>query len=133
MGYRFCWVPLFCAAIVSCGPRPGAVPLKMIQVPPDEAKAALAIRVFELGSLPPSTSRIIGEVHATSCKNKTWQPPSSKGDALAQLRVKALRMGADAITDVTFDRHGTDAWGTNCWNSVTVSGIAVVLGKATAP
>ena len=41
------------------------------------------------------------------------------------LRLKALDLGADGIIDITFDTRGTDTWGTNCWESVQASGIAV--------
>jgi hypothetical protein len=36
-------------------------------------------------------------------------------------------MNADAIIDVNFDQRGTDAWGTNCWETVQASGMAVRL------
>lgn len=111
----------------ACGPRPWAQGINMSKVPPDEAKAALAIRVFDQTLPPPTPGTIIGEVRATSCKNKVWQPPATRGDALAQLRLKALRMGANAVIAVTYDEHGTDALGTNCWNSVTATGTAVKM------
>ena len=65
------------------------------------------------------------EIKAYSCKLLLSDPPASKGDALKQLRLKALEMGANGIVDVTFDSRGTDAFGTNCWESVQVTGVAV--------
>jgi uncharacterized protein YbjQ (UPF0145 family) len=44
---------------------------------------------------------------------------------LTQLKLKALDLGADGIIDITFDTRGTDTWGTNCWESVQASGVAV--------
>jgi uncharacterized protein YbjQ (UPF0145 family) len=52
-------------------------------------------------------------------------PPATQGDALQQLQLLALRAGANAVSNVTFDARGTDTWGTNCWQTVTASGFAV--------
>ena len=53
-------------------------------------------------------------------------PPASKGDALLQLRLRASELGADTILDITFDTRGTDPFGTNCWESVQASGMAII-------
>lgn len=113
--------------LTACGPRPWAQGINMSHVPPDETQAALAVRVFDQTLPPPTPSKIIGEVRATSCKNKLWDAPATRGDALAQLRLKALRMGGNAVVAVTYDERGKDALGTNCWESVTATGTAVVL------
>jgi hypothetical protein len=102
--------------------------VKMSEVPLGEAQAALAIRVFPQSvPQPPVVTRYIGTVEAFSCKNKIWDKPASTGDAIAQLRLKALRMGANAVMGVSTDTRGTDALGTNCWESVQASGTAVVI------
>jgi hypothetical protein len=112
--------------IGSCAPFVDRV--KMSEVPPAEAQAALAIRVFPQSVTQPTIiTRYLGAVEAFSCKNKVWDKPASTGDAIAQLRLKALRMGANAVIGVTTDTRGTDAWGTNCWESVQASGTAVVI------
>ena len=59
----------------------------------------------------------------------SWDPPASKGDALKQLKIKAVNMGANGVIDITFDKRGTDTWGTNCWESVQASGTAVIFKK----
>lgn len=41
------------------------------------------------------------------------------------MKLKAFRMGADAVLDVTFEERGTDAFGTNCWATIKASGNAV--------
>ena len=67
----------------------------------------------------------LGDITAYSCKHMMRDPPASKADALTQLRLKALGMKANGIIDVTFDSRGTDTFGTNCWESVQASGVAV--------
>jgi hypothetical protein len=80
----------------------------------------------------PQVAEYLGPLEAYSCKNLIFDPPASKGDALQQLRVKAAQMEADAIIDVNFDQQGTDTWGTNCWETVQASGMAVRLANQQA-
>lgn len=110
---------------LGCGPRVPVENLKLVNNA--ELKNALKLKIFTLESSrqPEKKFDIISIVEAYSCKNKTWDPPASKGDALKRLRLEAYRVGADAIVDVTFDKVGTDTWGTNCWNSVYASGQAI--------
>ena len=95
-------------------------------VAPDLIQAARQIEVFTLDN--PSSLRpkaFLGEVVSYSCKHLLTDPPASRGDALLQLRLEALKLGASAIVEVTFDTRGTDAYGTNCWETVQASGTAV--------
>lgn len=112
-------------AITSCAPFVDRV--EMAKVPPQEAQAALGVRLFLVGTNYPEIVQTMGAITAYSCKNKMWDKPASTGDALAQLRLKALRLGANAVIDVTTDTRGTDTWGTNCWETVQASGTAVVI------
>lgn len=125
------WFMMILTAAIApagCGPRIERV--NMTQVPADEAQAALSVRLFTVGQNYPDIAQTLGTVTAFSCKNKVWDKPASTGDAFAQLRLKAMRMGANAVIDVTTDDRGTDTWGTNCWETVQASGTAVVIRKA---
>jgi uncharacterized protein YbjQ (UPF0145 family) len=97
------------------------------QVPKAQLREAAHVRVFVLGGNQacPEVAEYLGDVTAYSCKHLLTDPPASKGDALTQLRLKVLDLGADGVIDVSFDRRGTGAWGTNCWESVQASGTAV--------
>lgn len=123
---RFMTLIVTTAFVSGCGAGQWADQVQVSQLPPDEQKAALAVRVFDQTMQPPQAKEIVGEVQAVSCQNKPWQPPSTKGDALSQIRIKALRLGANAITGVTYTERGT-TYNPNCWNSVIVSGTAVKL------
>ena len=122
MKYMFIFPLLF---LLGCGPLVHVENLKLLEN--DELQNASKVRIFTLESSRQSDQEfdIISIVEAYSCKNKTWDPPASKGDALLRLRLEAYRLNADAIIDVTFDKTGTDTWGTNCWNSVYASGQAI--------
>lgn len=82
-------------------------------------------------SLAPKIKSVAGPVEGHSCQNKLWDPPASNDAALSQLRLRALSLGANGLVDVRYDRAGTDL-GSNCWQSVTASGTAVVF-EAPAP
>jgi uncharacterized protein YbjQ (UPF0145 family) len=97
------------------------------EVSSQEMTAAFKVQVFESDIDVAQVASYVGSMQATSCKNKVWDPPATKGNALQQLRLKALRAGANALVNVNFDDQGTDTWGTNCWQSVTATGDAVVM------
>lgn len=112
--------------LTGCGAGQYADRINVSKLPEDEQRAALAIKVYDQATGAPEYSEIIDEVQAISCQNKVWDPPATKADALRQLRVKALRLGANAIVSVTYTNSGT-SYKPNCWESVTVSGTAVRL------
>lgn len=128
---RLALIAALTAGVLSgCGTFVPVIDVK--KVPEDELQAAYKIRTYtpENASNYPVVSEYIGPITAYSCKHWMTDPPASKGDALLQLRLKALEKKADAVIDVTFDARGTDTWGTNCWETVQASGVAVKI-KAT--
>ena len=116
---------LLCLCFVGCGPWVPVTDLS--KVPQDKLNAAYKIKTFTTDSnlTLPEIVDYLGDITAYSCKNLLWDRPASKGNALMQLKLKGLAVGADGIIEVTFDIRGTDAWGTNCWETVQASGIAV--------
>jgi uncharacterized protein YbjQ (UPF0145 family) len=118
---------IFAAISSGCGTF---VPVTDVsKVPKEQLRQAAHVRIFMLGGNAAPTEIIdtLGEITAYSCKHLLTDPPASKGDALAQLKLKALEMGANTVIDVTFDSRGTDTWGTNCWETVQASGTAVII------
>jgi len=118
-------ISLLVLTTTGCSPFVEQVDLKNASAA--EMNAALQVRIFPIGAQYPQVKQYIGPVSAFSCKNKVWNKPASTGDAVAQLRLKALRMGANAVIDMSTDTRGTDTWGTNCWESVQAQGTAVLL------
>lgn len=111
------------SAAAACGPF---IPVtKLDAVPPGTMAEALNVRVMRVGTDVPRVARVLGQVSGNSCKNMAWDPPPSTNDALLRMRVEAVKRGADAVMDVTCDEAGTDAFGTNCWASVSCKGVAV--------
>jgi len=109
------------------GPNPQMDVIKVAELDAATVSHAQRVQVLPAGYQPGMIRSTLGMVNATSCKNKTWDPPPTRGDATMQLRVKAAAKGANAIANVTYDEQGTDAWGTNCWSSITASADAILL------
>lgn len=109
------------------GPNPQMDVIKVAELDAATVSQAQRVQVLSAGYQPAMVRSTLGMVNATSCKNKTWDPPPTRGDATMQLRVKAAAKGANAIANITYDEQGTDAWGTNCWSSITASADAVIL------
>lgn len=89
--------------------------------------AASKVRIYTIENSNAPVGQAIGPVEAYSCQRSSLGGPPSRSDALQQLRLKAADMGADAVTEVTFDDAGTNLQ-TNCWSSVHAAGTAVRVG-----
>jgi hypothetical protein len=83
------------------------------------------ILVFENSEIQDKEYQRVGQIDATSCMNKLWDAPSSKEDAIDQLRYKVSALGGNGLTSLICEkREGTDL-AKNCWNSVTCFGVAI--------
>ena len=105
------------------GPLVPVIDLKGVNQ--QDLKGSQKIRTYIVGQMPPDGFTVLEPLEAWSCKNKTGDRPATKGNALRQLNLLAYRLGATALMDVEFTGHNTDVWGTNCWNSVHASEIAI--------
>tara|TARA_B100000959_G_C14641851_1_gene484605 strand:- start:140 stop:529 length:390 start_codon:yes stop_codon:yes gene_type:complete len=124
---KLLWIVVLGLLLSGCGPKVKVI--KLSDVSPDILTKATKVRIFKLDSNQPTPEieKYLGEITAYSCKHQAWDPPASKGNALTQLKVQAVELGATGVIDITFDYSGTDAWGTNCWESIQASGTAVTL------
>lgn len=91
------------------------------------ASNALPYYTAATASMAPPVARIIGPIEGHACRSLPTDPAPTEAAALRQMQARAMTMGASGLVDVTFSRAGTDL-GTNCWQSVTASGTAVVFG-----
>ncbi len=117
--------------ILSSCSGPKVEVLNFSTVEPEILAKASKLQIFKFDNVQPTPEIVeyIGELEAYSCKALAWDPPASQGNALKQLKIKAVKMGANGLIDITFDARGTDAWGTNCWETILASGTAVVFKK----
>ena len=114
-------------ALTACAPFVDVLDVK--QITPEERATAMNVAIMPVGVPRPDKMTFVGPVEATSCKHVLTDPPASSANATEQLKIKAERMGANAVIDYACDRSGTDAYGTNCWNSVTCGGTAVKVSR----
>lgn len=71
----------------------------------------------------PAGAKALGQVTATSCKNKAWDPDPSEANALNLLKLEAAKLSADGVAEVTYQRGIVNPL-LNCWSSITATGTA---------
>ena len=113
------WLLLF---LVACNTEP---PPRLALKPTDqETRAASMIPLLSpdagKGAQP------IGPVEGAVCKVGLHDPDPTKDEALAQLRVAAVRMGANAVVGTECDDEGMSL-SKNCFRSITCRGTAAHL------
>lgn len=88
----------------------------------DESSAPIRAGVRVL----PVSSAAGQPVTARSCRRLAWEPEASAADGIEQLKIKAARLGANAIAGVKCEPEapGT-ALSTNCWTAVVCRATAV--------
>lgn len=89
----------------------------------DRAKAA-SIQIFQ--GAPDHNYKTIGPVSGLSCNRNKYQVQDiSDSEALQGIKIRAARLGADAVIN-TFCQKNSDAdWRNNCWASIKCIGDAV--------
>lgn len=101
-------------------------------VTPEALQQARRINVVESNGTfsHPEISETLGNITAYSCRKMLNGPPATIGDALIQLRLNAVAIGADGIKDLAYDSTSINTfYCLNCWETVKVSGVAVKFKK----
>lgn len=117
---------LFGIFMTACSPFVEVLEVK--KVPQEERLAAKEVRILEPEEARRTAWESITPLEATSCKFLITDGPATLSDALEQLKIKALRAGANALTGLSCNREGTSL-GTNCWQSVSCTATAVRVDK----
>ena len=108
-------------ALAGCiGPNPRLGIAEVGSMPAPLVRQAWAVQVSDA---PPAGATVLGAIEGTSCKNKAWDPLPTEAKALEQLQIKAAAMGATGVSAVTYTK-GEFSMVTNCWASITASGMA---------
>jgi hypothetical protein len=109
----------FGALITGCSP----VEMDMTQEPDAAKMAAAGVRIYTINTSYPEGAELIRPIEVMSCQRNGYGRSSSSSNAIQQLQVKALEVGANAVVNVTVDSGGVSLL-SNCWNSVTAAGTA---------
>lgn len=105
--------------ITGCGPF-----VDVVKVEEGTISKLDKIQVFEASQITPDAYKYLGTIKATSCKNLIWDPPSTKKDAVTQLKYKVSNLGGNGLTNLVCKEYGT-RFDTNCWSSVTCDAVAI--------
>ena len=122
---------LIAGMLISAGGcTPSFVPtIKIASVPKDILAQARRITCYEITNTQHlEIESIQGEIEAYSIKHVLWDPTPTNENALDQLRLNALELGANGIINIRYTK-GTPAeiLTRNCWSSIKVTGTAVTL------
>jgi len=123
-------LPLVVISITLLGCVGPLVSVKNInQLPIETKRQALSMPIYNESQLFNKKYSVINIVEGISCKNKIWDPPATKTDAINQAKYWAFEMGADALLNIQceFPRGTTTTY--NCWESITCTAQAIKLGE----
>lgn len=68
-----------------------------------------------------------GKIKGISCKGSALSGNTSEEAAMTQLKIKAVKLGADAVLYPTCSQDASVDWGNNCWESWVCIGEAALL------
>lgn len=111
---------LLMAGLAGCASAPA---IEHITVDESSARVRRDVRVLGAPNAALITQR--DPVVARSCKRMSWDPDPSTEDAVAQLKIKAARIGANALTKVQCTPEVNQVLSTNCWASIVCRADAV--------
>jgi hypothetical protein len=83
-------------------------------------------RVYR-ASETPRGAQVLGQITATSCKSKPWDPEPTDESATRQLQVDARGMGGNAVGNLTCGIGSPIA--TNCLSSIVCRGTAIRVSE----
>ena len=69
----------------------------------------------------------LGKIKGISCKGSANSGDTSKEAALMQLKIKAIKIGANAILYPTCSHDASVDWSNNCWESWVCIGEAAIV------
>lgn len=116
---------IFVCCLSACGTRVPVIQLD--EVPKQTLADAQKVDVYLIGQETPTDYQYVESIVSYSVKHLLTDPPATKGNALMQAKVMCVQKGGNALMNVSFDSQGTDAWGTNAWESITCTGDVVKL------
>lgn len=69
----------------------------------------------------------LGKIKGLSCKGSALSGSTEKEAAMTQLKIKAVKAGANAVLYPTCSHDASVDWGNNCWESWVCVGEAIVV------
>lgn len=88
----------------------------------EEIARANTMRIYKSGAFPASEN--LGRIEGLSCAALA-EERVSEIEALEQLKIKAAKLGATAVTNVACQYNGEIDWQSNCWRTYVCVGDAL--------
>lgn len=73
------------------------------------------------------TYKSLGMIKGLSCKGSPYSGASAQEDALMQLKIKAVKLGANGILFPTCSHDVSVDWSNNCWESWVCMAEAILI------
>jgi hypothetical protein len=96
--------------------------IRITEMSPEEIAKYNDIKVSQ--SLAPPGTESLGRVMGLSCAGDGNREVSQE-EALDQLKMKAAKLRASAVSNVACQYRGSTDWANNCWRSYTCIGEAL--------
>lgn len=88
---------------------------RVADLSPQELKNIRAIKFYENDNNIKYTS--LGRIKGISCKGSAFSGDTKEDAAMTQLKIKAVKINANAIFYPTCSQDASVDWGNNCWES----------------
>lgn len=92
-------------------------------------RSVLSLPIYNESQLFQKKYSVINVVEGISCKNKTWDPPATKTNAINQAKYWAYEMGANALLNIQCDHPRGTTTTYNCWESITCTAQAIKIDE----
>lgn len=83
------------------------------------------VRTVSASELQGKSFVTLQPLSATSCKNKMWDPDPSNADATNQLKIKAARVNANALSNLYCEAPKGVDLAVNCWTHIVCHASAI--------
>jgi hypothetical protein len=124
---------LITAAWAGCVPLGGAAGTQTSRgnQAPVSNNSAVQLPIYSVGDLDQANYIKVARLGAWSCSALPFGPPPAASAVIAELKTKALQMGADGLTDVTCGHQGPA--GTRCSSPTSCIATAIRFVHGNTP
>jgi uncharacterized protein YbjQ (UPF0145 family) len=94
---------------------------------PEDLIAAEKVAIIQTGTLQPNQYKVLERVTGLSCQGTLRAPSPTADEAMEQLKIKAGKLRADAVTNIACRDSKTIDWANNCSRSIKCVGDAIAI------
>jgi len=106
--------------ITPAGATTGSTTFNVDNLTPEQLERAKGIEILE--GRPERTFDVLAEISVTVSKNTAFDPTPTRAKAANQLRLEAVKLGADAVMEVVYDGPKVTLMS---WGAIEANGKAI--------